>query len=77
MDFEENVGVEEEVDSLGLTKKKDSDLGVDLPEDDVVDDTVVPPELEEETEPADEGIFGDDKEFENQILDPYGDRDEY
>lgn len=66
---------EEEIDALGIKKKDSADIDIDLPED----DTIVPAELDEEDkeEEEDKGIFGDDKAFEDQLLDPYGDRDNY
>lgn len=52
-------------------------MHVDIPEEDVV--AVVDPLIEEDGEKEDNerGMFGEDKAFEEQILDPYGDKDHY
>lgn len=52
-------------------------MHVDIPEEDVV--AVVDPLIEEdgEKEDSERGMFGEDKAFEEQILDPYGDKDHY
>ncbi len=67
MDFDlskEEVS-EDEIDALGIKKKDNALVDVDLPED----DTAVPPELEDgEVEEADKGIFGDDPELEAYML---------
>lgn len=69
MDFDSEEKVDEhEIDALGIKKKDNADVDVDLPED----DAVVPPELEEEEkDEVDGGIFGDDKELEDYMLNGY------
>lgn len=52
-------------------------MHIDIPEE---EETVVDPLLEEDDEQKeaeDSGMFGEDKAFEEQILDPYGDKDHY
>lgn len=71
MDFEEPTVNEEEIDALGIKKKDNADIDVDLPED----DTALPPELDdEEKEAADKGIFGDDPELEEYMLAGYDEK---
>ncbi len=73
MDFEEPTVNEEEIDALGIKKKDNADIDVDLPED----DTALPPELadeDEEKEDADKGIFGDDPELEEYMLAGYDEK---
>lgn len=65
---------EEELASLDLKKKDDALIDIDDPEAEPVVDTEV---AEEEKEDADRGFFLEDKEYEQQLLDPYGDNGTY
>ncbi len=77
MEFETEATVnEEEIDALGIKKKDTADIDTDLPED----DAVLPVELsdeEKEKEDSDRGYFGDDKDYEKLILDPYDENPEF
>jgi hypothetical protein len=75
MEFELDATVnEEEIDALGIAKKKDDELDVDAVLD--TDDTPVDPGLleGEEKEETDTGIFGDDKELEEYMLSGYDEK---
>ncbi len=70
MDFEKDEVVnEEEIDALGIKKKDDAEIDVDA----IVDDSAIPPELQEEddSKDSDKGIFGDDAELEQYMLSGY------
>jgi hypothetical protein len=73
MDFEKDEVVnEEEIDALGIKKKDDADIDVDVI-DAITDDAAIDPTLieGEEKEETDAGIFGDDKELEEYMLSGY------
>lgn len=73
MDFEKDEVVnEEEIDALGIKKKDDADIDVDVI-DAITDDAAIDPALieGEEKEEIDAGIFGDDKELEEYMLSGY------
>lgn len=75
MDFEHTEEVSEsEVDALGIKKKDDALIDVDA--DDTVSDVDLVDE-DKEKEDTDHGYFGDDKDYEKLILDPYDDNPEY
>ena len=80
MEYDTDTTVnEEEIDALGIKKKDDSLIDVDDPDVDAVADTSVDPGLleGEEKEDTDRGFFLEDKEYEQQLLDPYGDNEIY
>lgn len=80
MDFETDTTVnEEEIDALGIKKKDDSLIDIDDPDADTAVDTSVDPGLleGEEEKDTERGFFLEDKEYEQQLLDPYGDNEIY
>lgn len=76
-DQEEHID-EGEIDALGIKKKADADLihGDDEAEEHT-DEVVGEESKEDSEEDSEHGYFGNDKEFEEAILNPYGDRTDY
>lgn len=72
MDFDTSETVnEEELASLDLKKKDDAliDTDEEVTEEDLIE--------EAEKEDTEHGYYGDDKDYERLILDPYEDNPEY
>ena len=68
LDPEEKID-ESEIDALGIKKKDDADIDVDVV--DAIGDEPIDPLLDEKEEESDGGIFGDDKELEDYMLSGY------